>query len=80
MTKLSTAAWIAHNLGISASFGGLFFGKLALNPNLNVISSRAERGKMLNAAWNRYNTVNALSLGAAAATWWAGRTAISASR
>jgi hypothetical protein len=32
---------------------------------------------MLNAAWNRYNTVNALSLGTAAATWWAGRTAIS---
>jgi hypothetical protein len=77
MTKLSTAAWIAHNLGIGASFGGLLFGKLALNPNLNVISSRAERGKMLNAAWNRYNTVNALSLGTAAATWWAGRTAIS---
>jgi hypothetical protein len=41
MTKLSTAAWIAHNLGIGASFGGLLFGKLALNPNLDVISSRA---------------------------------------
>ena len=77
MTKLSTAAWIAHNLGIGASFGGLLFGKLALNPKLDVISSRAERGKLLNVAWNRYNLINALSLGTAAATWWAGRTAIS---
>ena len=77
MAKLSTAAWIAHNLGIGASFGGLLFGKLALNPNLDVISSEAERGKMLNAAWNRYNIVNALSVGTAAATWWAGRAAIS---
>src|SRR5919202_786537 len=77
MAKLSTAAWIAHNLGIGASFGGLLFGKLALNPNLDVISSEAERGKILNAAWNRYNIVNALSVGTAAATWWAGRAAIS---
>jgi len=77
MTKLSTAAWIAHNLGLAACFGGQLFGKLALNPNLDAISSKAERGKVLNAAWNRYNAVNALSLGIAAATWFIGRAGIS---
>ena len=35
------------------------------------------RGKALNAAWNRYNAVNALSLGTAAATWFFGRAGIS---
>jgi hypothetical protein len=77
MAKLSTAAWVAHNLGLAASFGGQLFGKLALNPNLDVIGSKAERGKMLNAAWNRYNVVNVLGLGTAAATWFVGRAGIS---
>jgi hypothetical protein len=77
MTKLSTAAWIAHDLCLGACFGGQLFGKLALNPNLDAISSKEERGKALNAAWNRYNAVNALSLGTAAATWFFGRAGIS---
>jgi hypothetical protein len=51
----------------------LLFGKAALNPNLDAISSKAERGKMLNKAWNRYNVVNVLSFGTAAATWFPGR-------
>ena len=77
MTKLSTAAWAAHNLGLGASLGGLLFGKVALNPSLSVIDSKPERGKMLNAAWNRYNAVNVVSLGTAAATWFAGRAGLS---
>lgn len=77
MAKLSTAAWVAHNLGLAACFGGQLFGKLALNPRLDALDSRAERGKMLNAAWNRYNVVNAVSLGTAAATWFVGRAGIS---
>jgi hypothetical protein len=77
MAKLTTAAWVAHDLGLAASFGGQLFGKLALNPNLDVIGSKDERGKMLNAAWNRYNVVNALGLGTAAATWFVGRAGIS---
>lgn len=32
MRTLSTAAWVAHNLGLGACFGGLLFGKAALNP------------------------------------------------
>jgi hypothetical protein len=36
---LSTAAWVAHNLGLAACFGGLLFGKAALNPSLSAIES-----------------------------------------
>ena len=77
MAQLSTAAWVAHNLGLAACFGGQLFGKLALNPKLDALSSKTERGKMLNAAWNRYNVVNTVSLGTAAATWFVGRAGIS---
>ena len=73
MTKLSTAAWVAHNLGLGACFGGTLFGKLALNPSVAAISSKPERGKVLSSAWNRYNAVNAASLITAAGTWFVGR-------
>jgi hypothetical protein len=49
------------------------FGKFAHNPALRRISSRPERGAVANAAWNGYNIVNALGLGAAAAGWAAAR-------
>ena len=29
MSKLSTSAWIGHNLGLAACFGGTLFGKFA---------------------------------------------------
>ena len=77
MSTLSTAAWAAHNLGIGASFGGLLFGKVALNPSLSVIDSKSERGKILNTAWNRYNAINVASFGTAAATWFTGRAGLS---
>jgi hypothetical protein len=77
MSTLSTIAWAAHNLGIGASFGGLLFGKAALNPSLSVIDSKPDRGKILNAAWNRYNALNVVSLATAAATWFVGRAGIS---
>ena len=77
MTKLTTAAWAAHELGLAASFGGLLFGKLALNPNLEVLENKFDRGKLLNKTWNRYNAVNAASVGTAIATWLTGRSAIS---
>ena len=77
MSKLSTAAWIAHNLGLATWFGGTLFGKLALNPSVEIVDSKEERGKVLNSAWNRYNLVNAASLGTAAGTWVAGRAMLS---
>ena len=77
MTKLTTAAWVAHELGLAASFGGVLFGKTALNPNLDTLDSKADRGKLLNKSWNRYNVVNALAVGTSIATWLAGRSTIS---
>lgn len=77
MGKLSTAAWVAHELGLGACLGGLLFGKLAFNPSLQALNDKSERGELLNTTWNRYNIVNAASLGTAAATWFFGRAAIS---
>ena len=78
MAKLSTAAWVAHDVGLAASFGGLLFGRMAMNPSLGYIeSSKADRGRVLNKTWNRYNTVNVLSFGVATAGWFAGRAALS---
>jgi hypothetical protein len=74
---LSTAAWVAHNLGLAACFGGLLFGKVALNPSLSAIESEAERGKILNTTWNRYNAINVASFATAAATWFPGRLGLS---
>ena len=77
MRTLSTAAWVAHNLSLASCFGGLLFGKVALNPNLSAIDSEAERGKILNTAWNRYNVINVASFATAAATWFPGRLGLS---
>jgi hypothetical protein len=59
----------AHDLGLATWFGGTMFGKFALNPSVRAISERRERGKVLNAAWNGYNVLNAAGLGAAAVGW-----------
>jgi len=63
----------AHDVGLATWFGGTMFGKFALNPAVEAVSDRAERGKVLNAAWNGYNVLNAAGLGAAAAGWAAAR-------
>lgn len=77
MASLSTVAWVAHDLGLAAGFGGSLFGKLALNPAVKVIKSRPERGKVVNRAWNGFNIVNAIATGTAALTWVTGRTRLS---
>ncbi len=64
--NLSTFGWILHDLGLASLFGGSLFGRLALNRAVSVLDSRAERGRVVNAAWNGYNLVNALGLGTAA--------------
>jgi hypothetical protein len=66
---LAYATRAAHDVGLATWFGGTLFGKFALNPAVNVISERRERGKVLNTAWNGFNVLNAAGLGAAAAGW-----------
>ncbi len=70
---LSSTGLVLHNLGLAAGFGGSLFGKIALNPAVKVISSKEERGQVTNLAWNGYNIVNAVSVGASALTWLVGR-------
>ncbi|AKT42089.1 hypothetical protein [Chondromyces crocatus] len=77
MGKLSTSAWVLHDLGLAAGFGGPLFGKIALGEAVKDIHSEEERGLVLHDAWKRYNRVTAISLGAAAATWFIGRTLLS---
>src|SRR3954462_7752139 len=61
----------AHDLGLAGLLGGNLFGRLALHPSVTEISDPGERGKVVNAAWRRYGTVNSLSL-AAVVTGWVG--------
>jgi len=77
MAVLSTSAWVLHDLGLAAGFGGPLFGKLALGRAVQDIHSEEERGQVLHDAWSSYNVVTAASLGVAALTWFIGRAAIS---
>lgn len=70
---LANAMRAAHDVGLAAWLGGTMFGKFAHNPSLVKITSHAERGSVANAAWNGYNPVNMLGLGAAALGWGAAR-------
>ncbi len=63
----------AHDVGLAAWLGGAMYGKFAHNPSLKRISSHAERGATSNAAWNGYNVINAVALGAAGLGWGAAR-------
>lgn len=70
---LANATRAAHDVGLAAWLGGAMFGKFAHNPSLEKISSHAERGTVANAAWNGYNAINIVGLGAAAVGWGAAR-------
>jgi uncharacterized membrane protein len=63
----------AHDLGLAGLLGGNLFGRLALHPSVTEISDPAERGKVVNAAWRRYGTVNTLSLLAVTTGWLGAR-------
>ncbi len=77
MATLSTTAWVLHELGLAAGFGGNLFGQIALNPAVAEIQSKRERGKVTHVAWDRYKTVNGASLALMAGTWLVGRTMLS---
>ena len=77
MATLSTTAWVLHDLGLAAGFGGSLFGQFALNPAVGSISSTEERSLVLGRAWNGYRVIQGVSLGAAAASWFLGRRLLS---
>jgi hypothetical protein len=65
----SKAGRMVHDIGLAGLLGGNLFGRLAFHPSVAGISDPAERGKVVNATWRRYGTVNALSLGAVTVGW-----------
>jgi uncharacterized membrane protein len=71
---LANTTRAAHDLGLAAWLGGSMFGKFALNPSVAAVSSRAERGQVVNAAWGGYNVINTLALGAVGLGWLGART------
>ena len=70
---LSKVGRAAHDVGLAGLLGGNLFGRLALHPSVTEISDPVERGKVVNAAWRRYGTINALSLAAVSAGWLGAR-------
>ncbi len=73
MATLSTTAWVLHELGLAAGFGGNLFGQIALNPAVAEIQSKRERGKVSHVAWDRYKVASGAALTLMAGTWIAER-------
>ena len=69
MTEASNKAKIAHNIGLATWFGGALFGQVALNPTIERISDKNERGRVLNEAWGRFNAANFPAIAATLLTW-----------
>ena len=71
---LSAAGRAAQDVGAAALLGGNLFGRAAMHPALEGVSDKSERGKVVNAAWRRYGTINALGLAAIVGGWGGART------
>ena len=78
--SLSNVGRAAHDIGLAGLLGGNLFGRLAMHPSVTEISNPAERGKLVNATWRRYGTINSLSLAAVLSGWAGARLNESANR
>lgn len=78
MAKLSSAAWIAHDVGLATAIGGTLFGREALHPALRegIVDPR-DRDRVADAAWRKFSWLNLAAHGAMAATWFTGRAMLS---
>lgn len=77
MSHLSTAAWAAHEVGLATAIGGTLYGRAALEPALDEITSPDERDRVSADAWKRFSWINLAAHGVIAATWFAGRAMLS---
>jgi hypothetical protein len=66
---LSSIGRASHDIGVAVLLGGNLFGRRAMHPALEWVSSPEERGKVANAAWRRYGTFNSLALAAVVGNW-----------
>jgi hypothetical protein len=67
--QASTPARSLHKLGLGINLGGTLFGLLALNPTVERISDRRERGRVLNEAWMRFQLIGTFAMGLTVAMW-----------
>jgi hypothetical protein len=58
-----------HKMGLGINLGGTIFGLIALNPSVARISDKSERGRVLNEAWARFQTIGVLAMGVTVAMW-----------
>src|SRR5438128_8414549 len=79
MATASTTAWVLHELGLAAGFGGSLFGQMALNPAIKQVSSKVERRRVLDQAWGGFRLVQGISMALTAVSWLAGRSLVSGS-
>ena len=69
MRQASTPVRSLHKMGLGINLGGTIFGLVALNPSVAGIADRSERGRVLNEAWKRFQTIGTLAMGVTVATW-----------
>src|SRR6476646_3606783 len=62
-------ARVAQDVGVALLLGGNVFGRRAMHPAVEWISSPAERGKVVNEAWRRYGVFNSLGLAGVVGGW-----------
>jgi hypothetical protein len=62
-------ARVAQDIGIALLFGGNLFGRRAMHPALEWVSSPEERGKVVNEAWRRYGAFNSVGLAGVVGGW-----------
>ena len=77
MTALSTAAWVAHDLGLATGIGGALFGRVGLQPAVRSIGNKSERAEVVSQAWNNFSKYQMTGLGIMGLTWLVGRTFLS---
>jgi hypothetical protein len=67
--QASTSVRSLHKMGLGVNLGGTIFGLIALNPSVARISDKSERGRVLNEAWARFQTIGVLAMGVTVAMW-----------
>jgi hypothetical protein len=60
---------VAQDVGVALLLGGNVFGRRAMHPALEWVSSPEERGKVVNEAWRRYGTFNSIGLAGVVGGW-----------
>lgn len=66
---MTVVARAAQDAGIALLLGGNVFGRRAMHPALEWVSSPAERGKVVNEAWRRYGLFNSIGLAGVVGGW-----------